>query len=91
MGATSARKAAPSLANTEHVIAMEPLSASQALDLRQPLQPARATAAALAAVRRLSPFLDHDRSLSADISAIRELVRDGSLLAAASSAASELP
>ena len=90
MGATSARKAAQILANTEHVIAIEALSAAQALELRAPLEPAPATAAALTAVRRLSPFVDEDRSLSADISAVADLVRDGTLVAAASSEAGDL-
>jgi histidine ammonia-lyase len=90
MGATSARKAASILANTEHAIAIEALSAAQALDLRSPLEPAPATAAARAAVRAVSPFLDEDRSLSDDIQAVATLVRDGSLVAAASTGAGEL-
>ena len=84
MGATSGRKAAAILANTEHVIAIEALGAAQALDLRAPLEPSPATAAARAAIRAISPTLDEDRSLSGDITAVRELVRDGSLVAAAS-------
>lgn len=90
MGATSARKAASILANSEHVIAIEALSAAQALDLRAPLDPAPATAAARAAIRSVSPFVDEDRSLSDDITAIRELVRDGSLVAAAETSAGPL-
>lgn len=83
MGATSGRKAAAILANTEHVIAIEALSAAQALDLRAPLRPAPATAAARASIRAVSAFLDEDRSLSDDMTAVRELIRDGSLVAAA--------
>lgn len=90
MGATSARKAAAILANSEYVIAIEALSAAQALDLRAPLDPAPATAAARAAIRAVSPFVDEDRSLSDDITAIRELVRDGSLVAAAEGSAGPL-
>ena len=90
MGATSARKAATILVNTEHVIAVECLSAAQALDLRAPLAPGPATAAAREAVRTVSPFVDEDRSLSSDIIAIRELVRDGTLVAAASKSAGDL-
>jgi histidine ammonia-lyase len=85
MGATSARKAAAILANTEHVIAIEALSAAQGLDLRAPLEPGPATAAARAAIRTVSAFVDEDRSLSDDITAMRELIRDGSLVAAAES------
>ena len=90
MGATSARKAATILSNSEHVIAIEIMSAAQALDLRAPLEPAPATAAARAAVRAVTAFVDEDRSLSDDIDAVRELVRDGSLVAAAEGGAGPL-
>lgn len=90
MGATSARKAAVILANTEHVIAIEALGAAQGLDLRAPLEPSPATAAARAAIRSISPTLDEDRSLSPDITAVRHLVRDGSLVAAAAEMAGAL-
>lgn len=83
MGATSARKAATILANTEHVIAIEALSAAQALDLRGPLEPAAGTGAARRAIRAVSPFLDQDRSLSPDITAVRDLIHDGSFVGAA--------
>ncbi|MFN2593293.1 MAG: histidine ammonia-lyase [Actinomycetota bacterium] len=86
MGATSARKAASILANTEHVIAIEALNAAQGLDLRGPLQPGPGTAAARGAVRSVSEFLDEDRSLAPDIAAARKLVADGSLTAAAEAA-----
>jgi histidine ammonia-lyase len=86
MGATSARKAAAILANTEHVIAIEALAAAQGLDLRAPLAPAPATGAALQTVRRVSPFVDEDRALSDDIGAVRRLVTSGDLVSAAESA-----
>ena len=86
MGATSARKTAAILANTEHVIAIEALSAAQALDLRDPLEPAPGTAAARALVREASPFLDEDRSLSPDITAVRDLISSGRFVDAAEAA-----
>jgi len=82
MGATSARKAGQILANTEHAIAIEFLAAAQGLDLRAPLQPAAATAAALRAIRAVSATLKEDRSLSEDIETVRRLMADGELLAA---------
>jgi histidine ammonia-lyase len=82
MGATSARKAGQILANTEHAIAIEFLSAAQGLDLRAGLQPAPATGAALRTIRSVSPMLKEDRSLSDDIGAVRRLMADGELLAA---------
>ncbi|MGI8775659.1 MAG: histidine ammonia-lyase [Actinomycetota bacterium] len=78
MGATSARKAAAILANSEHAIAIELLAAAQGLDLRAPLAPAPGTGAALGAVRAISPRLDEDRPLSTEIEAVRdELARGG--------------
>jgi histidine ammonia-lyase len=82
MGATSGRKAAAILANTEHVLAIEALAAAQGLDLRAPLAPAPGTAAACAAVREVSPFLEEDRPLSEDITAVRERIADGGLMQA---------
>ncbi len=90
MGATSGRKAAAILANIEHVIAIEALTAAQGLDLRAPLEPAPGTAAARAAIREVSPGLDEDRSLSGDIEGLRELVRSGALVAAAAEAVGSL-
>ncbi|MDQ3876855.1 MAG: histidine ammonia-lyase, partial [Actinomycetota bacterium] len=86
MGATSARKAGSILANTEHVIAIEALNAAQGLDLRGPLQTAPGTGAAREAIREVSAFLEEDRSLAPDIGAVRRLVSDGTLIAAAESA-----
>ena len=90
MGATSGRKAAAILTNIEHVIAIEALTAAQGLDLRAPLTPAPGTAAARAAIRQVSPGLDEDRSLSGDIEDLRELIRSGALVTAASEAAGSL-
>ena len=77
MGATSARKAMAILANTENVIAIEALAASQGLDLREPLSPAAGTGAARDAVRDVSPRLDEDRPLSDDIGRVRSALQDG--------------
>jgi histidine ammonia-lyase len=61
------------------VVAIEALAAAQGLDLRG-MPPGPGTGAAHAAVRELSPRLEEDRSLSADIEATRDLVASGSLL-----------
>lgn len=82
MGATSGRKARTILANTERVIAVEAMSAAQGLDLRAPLQPARATGAARAFVRKHSPYLDEDRSLGHEISSLADVVKEGALVEA---------
>jgi histidine ammonia-lyase len=83
MGMTSARHARDVIANAEVVVALEALVAAQALDLRAPLAPARATAAARDVVRSRVAFLDADRELRADIDAVSELVRTGALFEAA--------
>jgi histidine ammonia-lyase len=83
MGMTSARHAREVVSNAEVVIALEALVAAQALDLRAPLESARATGAARDAIRARVAFLDADRELGSDISAVTELVRSGALLEAA--------
>jgi len=79
MGATSARKAAQVLVNSEHALAIELLAAAQGIDLRAPLAPAAGTGAALEAVRSVSPTLEEDRSLAADIGAVRSMYKSGAL------------
>ncbi|HEX2295413.1 MAG TPA: histidine ammonia-lyase [Actinomycetota bacterium] len=90
MGATSGRKAAAILRNTEHVLAIEAMAAAQGLDLRAPLEPAPGTSAARAAVREVSPFLDEDRPLSEEIGGVRALVAGGGLAEAAAGACGEV-
>jgi histidine ammonia-lyase len=82
MGATSARRALAILANSEHAAAIEALAASQGVDLRG-MEPAPATKAVRAVIRETSPELVEDRSLSGDIEAVRKLIADGVLVAAA--------
>ena len=90
MGATSARKAAAILANTEHVIAIEALTGAQGLDMRTPLEPGRATKAARDAVRKVAPYLEEDRALSKDITAIRDFIADQGLISAVEQVVGEL-
>lgn len=77
MGATSARRAAAILTNTQNVIAIELLAAAQGLDLRAPLQPGPETARAHRLVREHSDFLESDRSLADDIASVARAVGDG--------------
>jgi histidine ammonia-lyase len=90
MGATSGRKAAAILSNTEHVLAIEGLAAAQGLDLRGPLAPAPATGAARAALRNVSPFLGEDRPLSDDIAGVRDLTSSNAFLDAVEEVAGPL-
>lgn len=82
MGATSARKAATVVENSEAVVAIEALAAAQGLDLRAPLEPAAGTARARAQIRTLSPHLDEDRPLAPDIERVRAAITDGSFVEA---------
>lgn len=80
MGMTAGRKAVQVATNSERAIAIEALAAAQGLTLRAPLEPSPATAAAVAVIRHVSPEVDEDRSLSADIERVRELIVDGTLI-----------
>ena len=90
MGMTAARHAREIVTNAEIVLALEALGAAQALDLRAPLEPGRATRAVHGAIRGRVPFVEHDREFSADISAALELVGTGRLVTAAESAVGSL-
>ncbi|HET7481507.1 MAG TPA: histidine ammonia-lyase [Actinomycetota bacterium] len=83
MGATAALKASRVLANSRTVVAIEAIVAAQGLELRSPLKPAAATAAACREVRKVSPHLEEDRPLGDDIEAVAVLVAGGVLEASA--------
>jgi histidine ammonia-lyase len=83
MGWSAARKLRHSLENLAKVLSVELLTAARALDLRAPLTPAPATAAAVAALReRGVGGPGPDRFLSVEMRAAEQAVRDGSVLAA---------
>jgi histidine ammonia-lyase len=85
MGWSAARKLRRSVDALARVIAIEILAAARALDLRGPLRPAPATAAAAQALRERVPGPGPDRFLSPELEAAADMVRKGSLLAAAES------
>ncbi len=74
MGTIAARKFVQILRNAENVVAMEMLSASQAIDLLKPHKPASAVRAVHEKIREKVPFAEHDRVFSRDVQAIRELI-----------------
>lgn len=90
MGMTAARHLREIVGNAETVLAIEALAASQALDLRAPLEPGAGSRAARDAVREVVPFLEADRELRHDIEAAVDLVHDGRLVAAVESAIGRL-
>ncbi|MEJ2357231.1 MAG: histidine ammonia-lyase [Deinococcales bacterium] len=81
MGTHACRKARQVLDNVLWVVAIELLSAAQALDFHLPLSPGRGVQAAYGRIRELVPHLDRDRLLSPDLERVRAAVRDGSLVA----------
>jgi histidine ammonia-lyase len=82
MGNAAGLKALQVLANVEHVLAIELLAGAQAVEFLAPLEPGRGVSAARAFVRTLSPRLDDDRSLSADIERVADGIRAGRVVAA---------
>lgn len=94
MGANAARHTLEILANVRRVLAIELLTAAQAVDLRDdgPARLGVGGAAAHTAVRRIATFLAHDRPTTPDIEALAELVRSGALAQEVAFAASiDLP
>jgi histidine ammonia-lyase len=83
MGATAALKLSVIHDHVRTVLAIELLCAAQGLDLRRPLRTTRPLEAVHAVIRARVPAMMVDRPLSPDIAAVRALLDDGSLLAAA--------
>jgi histidine ammonia-lyase len=82
MGWSAARKLRRAVEGLTTVLAVEYLTAARALDLRAPLRPGPATAAALALLRTEVEGPGPDRHVAPEIAAARELIRSGELLAA---------
>lgn len=83
MGMTAALKARQVADHARHVVAIELLVASQALDFREPQKtpPGRGVLAAHQLIRSRVPHMDVDRELHKDIAAVAALVDSGELLA----------
>lgn len=80
MGTIAARKAGKVVRNAEHIVAMELLSASQALDLLKPLEPAGAVKPVHELIRTRVPFATEDRVFADDIETIKEMIRSDEIL-----------
>jgi histidine ammonia-lyase len=83
MGALAALKLRTIHEHVRTVLAIELLCAAQGLDLRQPLRPARRIQPVLECIRAVVPAMMTDRPIYPDIAAVRRLIDDGTLLAAA--------
>ncbi|RPF20003.1 tyrosine 2,3-aminomutase [Myceligenerans xiligouense] len=91
MGLIAARNCRRIMDNNDYILAVEAISAAQAVDLggtRERL--GRAGMAAYEAIRAHSPFIAHDRVMTGDVEAVRDLLRSGELAAAVSGTGTEL-
>lgn len=79
MGWSAARKLRKAVDGLTTVLAIELLTAARALDLRAPLKPAPATAAAVAKLRETVLGPGPDRHLAPEIAAAEALIRSGAL------------
>ena len=77
MGMTSALKLRAIVDLAENLIAIELLAGAEALEHRRPLRGGKGVERAFAAVRKISPALTQDRSLSSDIARVAEAIRGG--------------
>jgi len=82
MGWGAARKLRRSVDGLARVVAVEYLTAARALDMRAPLEPSPATAAAVALLRRNVEGPGPDRHLAPEIEHALDDVRSGALVAA---------
>jgi histidine ammonia-lyase len=77
MGMTSALKLRTIVENAEHLLAIELLSAAEGLEFRRPLKAGVGVEQAYEHVRSISPAVDADRSMSADIERVATAIREG--------------
>jgi histidine ammonia-lyase len=76
MGTIAARKAVKILENTENVLAIEILTACQAIDFRDPRKLGKKTKAIYQSIRKISKFVSEDKELSPEIIKIKSLLCD---------------
>jgi histidine ammonia-lyase len=81
MGSISALKLLSVLNNVEYVLAVELLTASQALDFRQPLKPGAGVLAAHHFLRQRIPHAHQDYEVRNDLETCADLLRQGELSA----------
>jgi histidine ammonia-lyase len=82
MGSIAAQKCYKIMQNLQSVLAIELLTASQALEFLKPLKCGEGTSIAYDMVRKAVPSMDEDRVLYNDVQKILGLVKDDSILAA---------
>jgi histidine ammonia-lyase len=77
MGMTSALKLRSIVENAEHLLAIELLTAAEGLEFRRPLKAGLGVEEAYERVRKISPPVEADRSMSADIARVAVAIRGG--------------
>ena len=90
MGSIAARKLTEIVRNTEIVVAIQLMSAAQALDFKRPLKAGSGSEAAYSVIRSRLERLVDDRPLYPDIDIVTGLVRNGSIVEAVEKAVGEL-
>jgi len=79
MGMAAAIKLKRVIANATNVLAIEACAAAQALDFLSPLKSSQPLQKAHAAIRKVSPKIEHDRVFAEDFVKLAELIRSGAL------------
>lgn len=82
MGSIAAQKCYKIMQNLENVLAIELLTAAQALEFLKPLKPGRGTFAAYNEIRKVVKPLKKDRLIFDDLKKVGDIVRNDSLLLA---------
>jgi histidine ammonia-lyase len=71
--------------NVAHILAIELCAAARAQEMRKPLEPAPATAAVLALLRKRVGGVGPDRVIAPELAAAESLVRGGAVIEVAES------
>jgi histidine ammonia-lyase len=80
MGSIAAQKCYRIMHNLENVLAIEFLTAAQALEFLKPKKPGKGTSAAYRTIRKVIKPLDGDRLLYDDVKKVAELIKNDILL-----------
>jgi len=80
MGSIAAQKCYRIMQNLENVLAIELMTAAQALEFLKPHKPGVGTAAAYKEIRKAIKPLDSDRLLFSDVKKAADLIKDNTLL-----------
>ncbi len=90
MGTIAARKFGEVVKNAENIVAMELLSAAQAIDFLKPLEPAGAVKPVHKLLREKVPFATEDRVFARDIETIKAMIRSDEILRCVESSVGDL-